>query len=36
MCDEAVDDFLAVLKLIAHWLVKSDTIKKVFAPLHAN
>ena len=30
MCDEAVDDFLAALKLIKDWFVTNKTIKKTF------
>ena len=36
MCDEAVDDSLASLKLIADWFVKNKTIKTLFATLYAN
>ena len=28
MCDEAVDDCLAALKLVSDWIVSSKTIKK--------
>ena len=36
MCDEAVDDCLAVLKLIPNWFVTSKMIKKLFTALHVN
>ena len=36
MCDEAVYDSLASLKLIADWFVKNKTIKTLFATLYAN
>ena len=36
MCDEAVDDSLATLKLIPDWFVKSKMIKKRFTALYAD
>ena len=36
MCDEAVDDSLAILKLIPDWFVTSKMIKKRFAALYAD
>ena len=36
MCDEAVDDSLAILKLIPDWFVTSEMIKKRFAALYAD
>ena len=36
MCDEAVDDSLAALKLIPDWFVTSKTIKKIFTALYAD
>ena len=36
MCDEAVDDSLAKLKLIPDWFVTSKMIKKRFAALYAD
>ena len=33
MCDEAVDDSLAALKLIADWFVTSKMIKKFYNAL---
>ena len=36
MCDEAVDDSLATLKLIPVLFVTSKMIKKLFTVLHAN
>ena len=36
MCDEAVDDFLATLKLIPDWFVASKIVKKVFTALYAD
>ena len=36
MCDEAVNDSLAALKLIPNWLVTSKMIKKIFTALYAD
>ena len=36
MCDEAVDDSLATLKLIPDWFVRSKMIKKRFTALYAD
>ena len=36
MCDEAVDDSLASLKLIPDWFVTSKMIKKLFSALYAD
>ena len=36
MCDEAVDDSLAILKLIPDWFVTSKMIKKLFTALYAD
>ena len=36
MCDEAVDDSLAALKLIPDWFVTSKMIKKRFTALYAD
>ena len=36
MCDEAVDDSLAALKLIPDWFVISKMIKKRFTALYAD
>ena len=36
MCDEAVDDSLAALKLISNWFVTSKMIEKLFTALHAD
>ena len=36
ICDEAVDDCLAALKLIPYWFVASKIIKKLFTALHAD
>ena len=36
MCDEAVDDSLATLKLIPDWFVTSKMIQKPFTVLHAD
>ena len=36
MCDEAVDDSLAILKLIPDWFVTSKMIKTRFAALYAD
>ena len=33
ICDEAVDDYLAALKIIPDWLVTSKMIKKLFNAL---
>ena len=36
MCDEAVDNCLAVLKLVPDWFVTSKMIKIIFAALYAD
>ena len=36
VCDEAVDDSLATLKLIPDWFVTSKMIKKLFTALYAD
>ena len=36
MCDEAVDDSLAALKLILDWSVTSKVIKKLYTALYAD
>ena len=36
MCNEAVDDTLATLKLIPAWFVTSKMIKKLFTALYAD
>ena len=36
MCDEAVNDSLAILKLIPDWFVTNEMIKKIFAALYAD
>ena len=36
MCDEAVDDCLAALKVISDWFVTSEMIKKLFTDLYAD
>ena len=36
MCNEAVDDTLATLKLIHNWFVTSKMIKKLFTALYAD
>ena len=36
MCDEALNDSLAALKLIPNWFVISKMIKKLFTALHAD
>ena len=36
MCDEAVDGFLATLKLIPHWFVTSKMIKEPFTVLYTD
>ena len=36
MCDEALNDSLAALKLIRNWFVTSKMIKKLFTVLHAD
>ena len=36
MCDEAVDDSLAILKLISDWFVTNEMTKKMFTALYAN
>ena len=36
MCDEAVDDFLAALKLVPDWFVAIKMIKKLYTASYAN
>ena len=36
MCDEAVDDSLAPLKLIPYWFVTSKMIKKIYTALYTD
>ena len=36
MCDEAVDDSLAALKVIPDWFVTSKMTKKLYTTLHAD
>ena len=36
MCDKAVNDCLAALKLIFYWFVTSKMIKKILAALYAD
>ena len=36
MCDEAVDDFLAALRLIPDWFVTSKMIKRLYTVLYAD
>ena len=36
MCDEAVDDSLATLKLISNWFVTSTIFKKLFTSFYAG
>ena len=36
MCDEAVNDSLATLKLIVNWFVTNKMIKNLFTALHAD
>ena len=36
MCDEAVDDSLAALKLFPDWFVTSKMIKKLYTDLYAD
>ena len=36
MCDEAVDDSLAALKLTTDWFVTSKMIKNLYTTLHAD
>ena len=36
MCDEAVDDSLAELKLIPDWFATSKMIKKLYTALYAD
>ena len=36
MCDKAVDDFLAALKLVPDWFVTSKLTKTLFTALHAD
>ena len=36
MCDEAVDDSLAALKLIPDWFVTSKVIAKIYTELYAD
>ena len=35
MCDEAIDDSAAALKLILDWFVTSKKIKKIYTALYA-
>ena len=36
MCDKAVDDSIATLKLIPDWFVTSKMIKNIFTALYAD
>ena len=36
MCEEAVEDCLAALKLVPYWFVTSEIIKKLFIALYAD
>ena len=36
MCDEAVDDSVAALKLIPDWLVTRKMIKRLYTALYAD
>ena len=36
MCDEAVNDSIAILKLISVWFLPSKLIKKLFTALYAD
>ena len=36
MCDEAVDDCLAALKLVPDWFVTSKNIEKLFTAMYTN
>ena len=36
MCDEAVDDYLAVLNLLSDWFATSKTIKKLKTALYTD
>ena len=36
MCDEAVNDSLAALKLIPNWFVTSKIIKELYTALHED
>ena len=36
MCDKAVDDFLAALKLIPDWFATSKMIKELYTALYAD
>ena len=36
MCDKAVDDSLATLKLIPDWFVRSKMIRELFTDLYAD
>ena len=36
MCNEAIDDFLATLKLIPDWFVTSEMIKKLFTAMYED
>ena len=36
MCDEAVDDSIAALKLIPNWFVTSKMIKKLYTSLYTD
>ena len=36
MCDEAVDDYLAPLKLVPNWIITSEVIKKLFTAFYTD
>ena len=36
MCDEAIDDSLAALKLIPNWFVTSKMIEKLYTALYVD
>ena len=36
LCDKAVDDYLAALKLVPDWFVTSKMIKELFTALYAE
>ena len=36
ICDEALDDSLAALKLIPHWFIRSKRIEKLYTALYAE
>ena len=36
MCNEAIDDFLATLKLIPDWFVTSEMHKKLFTAMYED